>query len=205
MYPAPAYHVTDIDQIVPFMERFPFATLIATGADGLPVATQVPTLVHRVGSQVFVRAHVMRGTDHFHALLPGGSAFLLFSGPHCHVSASWYTNPLSGSTWNYMTAHARGTVRHMSENELRALLRDLTNGYEDGPDTGANWEDLPEEYIQRMLPAIVGIEVCVTSLEAVFKLSQKHDDTNRRRIIERLRQRGGDSAGVAGEMERIFS
>ena len=45
-------------------------------------------------------------------------ALLVFTGSLPYVSASWYSNPYIGSTWNYMSVHAIGEIRFMSDSGI---------------------------------------------------------------------------------------
>jgi transcriptional regulator len=59
-------------------------------------------------------------------------ALLVFTGPSCYVSASWYSNPQIGSTWNYMSVHVNGPINFMSPEELIQFMRKLTLKFEKG-------------------------------------------------------------------------
>ena len=67
----------------------------------------------------------MRNTDHHKAFVENPNALLVFTGPSTYVSASWYSNPKIGSTWNYMSVHVGGQVDFMSNDELIAFMRKL--------------------------------------------------------------------------------
>jgi transcriptional regulator len=82
----------------------------------LPMATQVPVLIdEREGDRLLLRGHMMKNTDHHRAFEKNNEALCVFSGAHTYVSARWYSNPQTGSTWNYMSVHARGKIRFLSE------------------------------------------------------------------------------------------
>ena len=83
-------------------------------------------------------------------------------------------------------------------------MKAITKKYE-GENSTSSFEKLPEEYVQRLVKAIVGFEIEVISLENVFKLSQNQDETSRRNIAAHLRQKGDDhSKAIAKEMELRF-
>ena len=52
MYPDKQFIVEDQDEIRAFVEKYPFATLVATASSGEFVATHVPLLVQQWGEQV---------------------------------------------------------------------------------------------------------------------------------------------------------
>src|SRR6478609_2783743 len=130
MYNLPYYKEQDSAIVLEFMKQHPFAMLIGVDAEQKPVATQVPLLFVEREGQLFLRGHIMKGNDHHQAFSTHKNVLALFTGPHSYVSASWYTNPQQGSTWNYMTVHVRGKIRFGDEEYTRKMVRDLTNKYE---------------------------------------------------------------------------
>lgn len=44
---------------------------------------------------------------------------VIFTGPHCYVSASWYVTKNVASTWNYMDVHAKGKINLLMMKEQR--------------------------------------------------------------------------------------
>jgi transcriptional regulator len=66
-------------------------------------------------------------------------------------------------------------------------------------------DNLPQSYIDQMMPAIVGFEIKADKLDNVFKLSQNRDDESYHNIISNLQALGGYSAMVAEEMKKRHS
>ena len=130
---------------------------------------------------------------------------VIFNGPHCYVSASWYNNPQSASTWNYMTVHAKGKITFTDEEGTFAAIQAVTNKYE-GTETAAAFNKMPKEYIMQMLKAIVGFTIEVESVDNVFKLSQNKTSQEQINIIEQLKNKGDEnSVKIAYEMEKLSS
>lgn len=202
MYDMPYFKEKDQATIIEFIRRHPFATLIGCRGDA-PVATQVPLLLRvENDNKLILRGHIMRNSDHHRAFLENPEALCLFSGAHTYVSASWYTDPRQGSTWNYMSVHARGRLRFVDELALRRLLDELTAHFENNPDSPALYSRLPQSYVDSLVKAIVAIEVEVRELENVFKLSQNRDRESYDKIIDQLERQGGDARTIAGEMRK---
>ena len=82
----------------------------------------------------------MKHTDHHTAFEKNDKVLLLFNGPHCFVSAAWYQNPASASTWNYMTVQAKGKIFFTDEKETRAIIQQITEKYE-GFDSPASFSN----------------------------------------------------------------
>ncbi len=202
MYSLPYFKEKDQGLVKEFMHQHPFITLCGCDKAGNPVATHVPVLLREESGQLFLRGHIMKKTDHHLAFLENPNVLALFTGAHTYVSASWYSNPRQGSTWNYMTVQAKGQIRFLEEAALLDLLRDLTAHFENNNNSPALFEKLPAEYISQMSKAIVAFEIEVLEMDNVFKLSQNRDEQSFHAIIENLQQQGGDGSIIAGEMSK---
>lgn len=205
MYSLPYFKEKDPGLVKEFMHQHPFITLCGCDQAGNPVATHVPVLLSEENGQLYLRGHIMKKTDHHLAFLDNPNVLALFTGAHTYVSASWYSNPRQGSTWNYMTVHAKGRIRFLEEAALHDLLRDLTAHFENNSDSPALYEKLPAEYIAQMSKAIVAFEIEVQETDNVFKLSQNRDEKSFHAIIEKLGQQDGDGKIIAGEMSKRAS
>jgi transcriptional regulator len=170
---------------------------------GKQIATQIPVLLEERNGDYYLQGHIMRNTDHHKAFVENPEVLLVFTGPNCYVSASWYSTPQIGSTWNYMSVHVGGQVRFMTDSELVRFMRKLTLKFESGNEQSPTFFDnLPELFINKMMPAIVGVELKVERLENVFKLSQNRDEKSYENIISKLEERGGNSALISKEMKK---
>lgn len=195
--------------ILEFIRNNPFAFLTGSFMSGHQVATQIPLLLEERNGELYLQGHFMRNTDHHKAYIENPNALVVFSGPHCYVSASWYSNPHIGSTWNYMSVHASGNIRFMDDSELIAFMRKLTLTFEKGNTESLTYYDnLPQDFLNKMLPAIVGIEIRVDKMDNVFKLSQNRDEWSYNNIISQLEKLDTNSQVVAEEMknrrEKLF-
>ncbi|MFN8264479.1 MAG: FMN-binding negative transcriptional regulator [Chitinophagaceae bacterium] len=201
MYHLPHFKTKDQQEVVEFMKAHPFAMLIGVADDGVPVATQVPVLLDEKKGKLFLTGHIQRKSDHHKALEQNSQVLIVFTGAHSYVSASWYTNPQVASTWNYMSVHAKGVLRFLNDEELRLLLDRTTSYFENNPHSPALMKHIPEDYIQSNMKAIVAFEVEVHQLDHVFKLSQNRDAESYDRIVQELKQQGGEAATVAQVMQ----
>jgi transcriptional regulator len=201
MYKFSYYTEQDREKIIAFMKANPFAFITGTG-EKYPVATQIPLEIKIEDDKIFLQGHIMRKTDHHLAFEKNNNVLVLFTGPHCFVSASWYTNPSVGSTWNYITVHAKGKMTFMNEEETKIAVKTVSDKFE-GTQTDGAFDKLPKEYIDHMMKAIVGFTIKVELLDNIFKLSQNRDKVSQKNIIEQLKKRGDDnSVMIAEEMER---
>lgn len=203
MYHFSYFKEKDKQAILDFIEENPFAFITGSYLSGAQVATQIPLMLEERNGELYLQGHIMRNTDHHKAFIENPNALLVFSGPSCYVSASWYSNPQIGSTWNYMSVHIAGKINFMSNEELVAFMRKLTLKFEKGNTESLTFYDnLPEPFLKKMMPAIVGFEIKAEKLDNVFKLSQNRDEKSYLNIISKLEEQGGSSALIATEMKK---
>ena len=201
MYRFDYYTEKDQQKVIDFMKENAFALLTGIGKN-YPVATQIPLAIKAIEGKLFLEGHMMRKTDHHLAFEKNNNVLVLFTGPHCYVNAIWYTDPNIGSTWNYMTVHAKGKIIFKDEEGTRNAVKALSDKYT-GTTSQSAFDNLPAAYIDHMVKAIVGFSIEVEELDNVFKLSQNRDEASQRNIIEQLKKRGdSNSAAIAGEMEK---
>lgn len=211
MYSFPYYKVADKEEVIAFMKAHPFITLLGTDKSGRIEATQVPVLVDVVDDKIYISGHIMRKTTHENALIENPDALIIFTGSHAYVSATYYTtNPHQGSTWNYIAIHARGKIRWMDEQGLISFMRKLTLHFEKNNSASSTvYDNLPEEYVSKLIKGIAGFEMEVAELDNVFKLSQNRDEVSYDNIVKELKQQAGDAKVIGELMEqrksKVFS
>jgi transcriptional regulator len=201
MYDLPYFKEEDQQKVIEFIRSHPFAFLSGCDAANKPVATQVPCFIEERSGKLFLSGHIMRNTDHHKAFEQNSSVLAVFTGAHCYVSASWYSNPQTAATWNYMSVHAKGRLTFLDEAALLRVLEHTTDHFENDPHSPANFKHLPSEYVQKLARAIVAFEVEVESMDNVFKLSQNRDEKSYDNIIHQLQQQDHDAKVIADEMK----
>lgn len=203
MYSFSYFKEKDQQLILEFLDKYPFAFLSGCNLLGSPVATQIPVLFEERNGELFLQGHIMRNTDHHKALVENPNALIVFTGPNTYVSASWYSNSNIGSTWNYMSVHISGQLKFMSSDALIQFMRKFTLKFEKGNKASQTiYDNLPENYLSKMMPAIAGFEMKATRIDNVFKLSQNRDEKSYLNIISKLEEQGGNSAWIAEEMKK---
>ena len=203
MYNLPYFKEEDQDVVLKFMREHPFVFLTGVDAENKPVATQVPVFIDEKDGKLFLTGHIMRSTDHHKAFEQNPNVLAVFTGPHVYVSGTWYSNPQQASTWNYMSVHAKGTIRFGNEDDLIAILKRLTLHYENNNTASTTiFDNLPSEYTRPLMKAIVAFEVEITSVENVFKLSQNRDEKSFHNIMSKLNEQGSDGKFIAEEMRK---
>lgn len=203
MYDISYFKAGHPDEVLDYMRTNPFALICGADKNGMPVATQVPFLFSQRGDQLFLQGHFMKKQDHTEAFYQNPNALVVFSGAHSYVSASWYTDKQSASTWNYQTVQAAGKLQYKDEIFLQELLTQLTEFFE-VPDSPSLVQNMDQQYVQRMMQAIVAFEVEVTSIRHTFKLSQNRDKQSQANIIAELNKQGAGGREIARTMQEKY-
>lgn len=203
MYHFSYFKEHDQQVILQLLTDYPLAFVTGSFANGMQTATQIPMLYEVRAGTLYVQGHIMRNTDHHKAFIENPNALVVFTGPSAYVSASWYSNPHMGSTYNYMSVHLSGKIQFMLPEVFADWMRRFTLQFEQGNVASPTiYDNLGVDYTNKMMAGIVGIEMRVEKLDTVFKLSQNRDEESYVNIIEQLKKRGGNSALIAEEMEK---
>jgi transcriptional regulator len=198
MYIPTAFRADDRPALYELIERHGFGTLVSV-IDGAPFATHLPFLLDRARGVLL--GHVARANPHARAV-DGSPALVIFQGPHAYVSPSWYATAPAVPTWNYAAVHVYGTASLLDEARLGDLLERLVTKYESGRERP--WAmDLPADYRQKMVQAVVGFEVPLARVEGKFKLSQNRPAEDRAGVIRALAVGGEDERALAEFMARF--
>jgi len=203
MYNLPYFKEGDQEVVLEFMRKHPFVFLTGVNEENKPVATQVPVFIDERDGKLFLTGHIMRNNDHHKAFEKNPNVLAVFTSPHVYVSATWYDDPRQASTWNYMSVHAKGTIKFGNKEDLIAILKRLTLHYENNnPASTTVFNNLTSEYTEPLLKAIVAFEVEVISIDNVFKLSQNRNEKSFQNIMDKLNEQGSDGKFIAEEMKK---
>jgi transcriptional regulator len=205
MYVPPSFVVQDRQKLAQFIAEYSFATVV-TQLNGIPVASHVPLLYQPPPSDSSgwgtLVGHLARPNPHWQAAAnaeaAGNSgeaaetsgeipALAIFHGPHAYISPTWYAEPNTVPTWNYVAVHATGRLRLIQDTpRLLDLLRQTVDFYEASQPTPWRLEDQDQTFIEKLAGGIVGFEIAIDSLEGKWKLNQNHSAARRQRVIEAL-------------------
>jgi transcriptional regulator len=179
----------DREALITLMRDRPLATLVIATPDG-PTADLIPLeFAPDAGPHGTLRGHVARANPLWKQA--GAGALAIFTGPDAYVSPGWYASKREHGkvvpTWNYTMVQARGTLRvHDDAPWLRALVGQLTTRHEAAQPQPWSVNDAPEDYVQQMLRAIVGIEIELVSLVGKWKVSQNRSAADRAGVADGL-------------------
>lgn len=182
MYLPAHFAQTDPAALQGLMRAHPLATLVSITAEGL-TADHVPLEFDAsAGEHGELRGHVARANPLWQRA--GQPVLAVFSGPQVYVTPNWYPSKATTHkvvpTWNYAVVHAHGTLHAEPDAPwLHALVTRLTQAHEAAQPAPWAVADAPDDYVQQMLRAIVGIRIPVARLVGKWKVSQNRSQADR--------------------------
>jgi transcriptional regulator len=194
--------LTDRNEIVDFMKQFSFANIISA-RNNLPVATPLPFIISLKDDQIILSSHFAKANEQW-IDIENNQVLIIFSEPHAYISPVNYDQVLNVPTWNYISVHAYGKGKLITESEeVTRILEATIDTYE-----GAyrqQWDNFPEQYKVKMLKGIVAFEILVTDIKAKKKLSQNRSDNEKQRIIKSLSEsEDSNEKHIAAFMKKEF-
>jgi transcriptional regulator len=198
MYLPKHFEQHDRHALIALMRERPLATLVVAGDE--PTADLIPLEFHADdGPHGTLRGHVARANPLWRRA--GAHALAVFTGPEAYVSPGWYASKREHGkvvpTWNYTMVQARGVLRAVDDAPwLRALVGRLTDHHEAAQPAPWQVSDAPDDYVQQMLRAIVGIEIELTALAGKWKTSQNRSAADRDGVAQGLADSQPDMAAL---------
>lgn len=207
MYLPRHFEETRVDVLHGLVRAHPLGALVTLGPDGLE-ANHIPFEIDPDPAPFgTLRGHVARANPVWRELSRGADALAIFQGPATYVSPSWYPSKQADGkvvpTWNYAVVHAYGSLRAIDDAAwLRAFVERLTHRHEAGRAAPWHVTDAPADYIDKMVTAIVGIELAVARLVGKWKTSQNRVARDRTGVAAGLEQDGSDAARAMAALVR---
>lgn len=204
MYVPSHFEEKRIDVLHDLIHAHPFGMLVTLDADGLN-ANHIPFELDPDPAPFgTLRTHVARGNPVWRDFSPDVDALIVFQGAQSYISPSWYASKQENGkvvpTYNYMVVHAYGAMQVVEDPvRLRGLLERLTNRFEATQPAPWMLADAPGDFIEKLLPAIVVIEVPIAKLIGKWKASQNRSEMDRAGVAGGLREIGDTNATVMAD------
>lgn len=196
------------DELLRIIEAHPLAALVVKGPAGLD-ANHLPFLVDGEAAPSRLLAHVARANPLWQEARNGDEALVIFRAEDAYISPNWYPSKhelhRQVPTWNYQVVHVYGKLFiRDSERFVRGVVARLTRIHEAQTGAAKPWKmtDASPEYIDKMLSAIVGIEIEISRIVGKSKLSQNREERDRRAAAEELAKRG--KTGTSAAMVKLI-
>jgi transcriptional regulator len=205
MYTPTFNQIADHSILIEAMRAYSFAILFGAPSGheegSSPVATHLPLVVKDEGPHGILEGHFARANRHWqtHA---GCETLAVFSGPHTYVSPTFYDDPLSVPTWNYIAVHAYGPLELIDDEPGKdAVLTGLMQVHE--PAMIESWRNMPVSFRSSMLAGIVAFRIPILHIEGKFKISQNRSQAERRTIQNAHASGSPDQQVLASWMARL--
>jgi len=191
MYTPPQFEQPDIEIMHELIRNQPLATLVTLGADGIE-ANHIPLHLSPTPEPYGVlRGHVARANPMWRTCAGEHESLAIFHGAQAYISPSWYaTKQEAGKvvpTWNYAVVHAYGYLRVIDDAVwVRCQMDALTQHNEAAFPHPWAVSDAPADFTEKLIEAVVGIELVITRLAGKWKVSQNQPPQNQNSVIKGL-------------------
>jgi transcriptional regulator len=189
MYVPKYASTSDSILIKSFIQEYSFGALISSSGTN---ANHYPFLLSEENGKTFLWTHLARNNPQWQDL-DLQKCLVIFTGPHAYMSPTYYIDKLNVPTWSYTAVHANCTAEIVSNQSLeKEMMKQMVASYEKKNQTEWSY-DLPDEFHEKMLRAIVWIKLEVNSFDAKFKLSQNREQADYQNIIQILSKKSSDN------------
>ena len=193
MYLPAHFDQQDPEELAALVKAYPLATMVTMNGDEL-VANHIPYLLTGpVVPGATLKGHVAKNNDVWQHADSAKDILLVFQGSSAYITPNWYPSKQEHHqvvpTYNYVVVHVYGklSVYHDRPSKL-AIVDHLTQSMEKTRSSTWKVGDAPTDFIEKMLDAIVGVDVTVTRIQAKWKINQNRSATDREGVADGLEQ-----------------
>lgn len=182
---------TDISVLHSLIKSHPLATWVTLG-DGELIANHIPFFLDPVrGDFGTLVGHVAKANRVWQSFSATVNSVLVFQGAETYITPSWFPSKHAHGkavpTWNYAVVHAHGLPRVIADREwLLQHLNQLTDEHEAGQALPWKVSDAPQEFTDRLLESIVGIEIPIAKLIGKWKVNQNRPEPDKLGVVAGL-------------------
>lgn len=204
MYIPTKFQQEDTNDLKSMMAKYPFATLISHSDSGIEVE-HIPLFLDEANEKHVLQGHIAKTNPLWKNVKDKSEILIIFNGPNCYISPNYYPskqeNGKAVPTWNYTAVHVKGVVSYIHDDKWKlAMLNNLTDLHEAKQAVPWSIKDAPQEYIFKMLSAIVGLEIDILSITGKWKVSQNQSQENKRGLLLGLSQETDSNAHKIAEL-----
>ena len=184
MYTPQLFQVTDPEVIRAFIEENSFGLLISS-LDGSEIQdTHTPLLLSEDSKYLY--GHIARANSHWKDWEQNKQVKVIFHGPHCYVSPTYYQSELNVPTWNYTAVSIKGEIELIEDLEQqKSFMHWLVNTHE--MSLPHPWKfDETNELFMKLFKAVVFFRIRVLDITAKFKLNQNKELSDQQSVASKL-------------------
>ena len=207
MYLPKHFEAQDPERLRSLIQRYPLGSLVTATERGLD-ANHIPFLFTDSGSAAgTLRGHIARANPLWRAPVRDATALVIFRGPDSFISPSWYPSTREHArnvpTWNYAVVHVHGVLRFVDDPAwVRAHVDALTREHESRRDPPWAVTDAPAGFVEKLVAAVVGIEISITQLVGKWKVSQNRSIADRVGVVDALEREAAPSGTAIAALIR---
>lgn len=208
MYTPELHKKTRQEVMHDLMRAYPLGVWVSLGDAGL-VANHIPFDIDTTrGEHGTLVGHVARANPIWRKPVATVPDLITFQGPQAYITPSWYPSKHEHGkvvpTWNYAVVHAYGTPTFIDDPAwLHQQVTALTLRQEASQVLPWAVSDAPGDYVNKLIGAIVGVEIPIRKLEGKWKMSQNRSQPDQLGVVAGLGAKSDTQAtGVAALMQR---
>ncbi|MEH6454636.1 MAG: FMN-binding negative transcriptional regulator [Psychromonas sp.] len=209
MHTPKTFQQHDPELLEEIIVNYPFATLVTHSDSGLEV-NHLPFILTHANGESVLQGHIAKANPLWKNLSENSEVLLVFHGPHCYISPNHYpTKQETGKavpTWNYIAVHVKGNLSFIHDPKWKLnMINNLTNQHEATQESPWSISDAPEIYIEKMLPAIVGLQLEFLSITGQWKLSQNQPERNKQGVVTGLSKANDSDMQKVAELVKKYA
>lgn len=177
MYIPDYFKLTNQATINEIIASNPFATLVASNQNQ-QLIDHLPILFLEKENKLI--GHMAKNNPLARDLESFNQVTVLFHGPHCYISPSFYAEPsLHVPSWNYAAIHVSGEIKKLADADNLKTLEFMLDFFEPT-------HTIKQEKIQSLIHYIVSFEITITNIEAKLKISQNRSVEDQLHLLKNL-------------------
>jgi transcriptional regulator len=186
------FKVTNLDTLYQFIKNNPLGSLVSSIGNDID-AIHIPFYLDTADLRnIKLQGHIAKVNPLSKKCKDGNKVLVIFHGPNAYISPNFYPSKKETGkvvpTWNYSVVHVKGKISFNSEsNWIMKHLEKLTNFNESVAQSNP-WSisDAPKEYTDKLVNAVVGLEIEIEEIVGNFKLSQNKSINDYNGVVKGL-------------------
>jgi transcriptional regulator len=207
MYLPKTHEETRLDVLHALITAHPLGTWVEAGEDDL-VVNHIPFVLDPSrGQRGTLIGHVARANPVWKGPSGRVPGVVTFRGPQSYITPSWYPSKHEHGkavpTWNYAVVTAHGRPEFTEDRRwLYEHLRQLTAAHEERQALPWKIDDAPADFTEKMVAAIVGVEIPIDRIEGKWKTNQNRPEPDKLGVVAGLLGKGDDESVAMAALVR---
>ncbi|PCJ29981.1 MAG: transcriptional regulator [Gammaproteobacteria bacterium] len=203
---------TDQQSLYQLIKDYPLGTLVISSDNAID-ADHIPFYLNNSSPEkLTLQSHIAKANPLWQNYSDGQKILIIFHGPNAYISPNLYPSKKESGhavpTWNYSVVHVKGRINFKHDSQWIFQFLDKITNLQEAESQPKPWSisDAPEEYTQKLIKAVVGIEVEIEGIIGKFKLSQNKSNHDYNAVLNTLAASTKESEVLMSkQMENIRS